>query len=139
MREGAQMWTVRRRLVFPAPLLVFGAGLRPVAFCAIARPEGFAAMLRRPVAGWWRRSRSRTIIAYTMADMERVMEVAKGLNATGFVTTEKDAVKLTAAMRARLEAVGPLMVVALEVEFVDAEQVVARDAETQIAGGAKSA
>ena len=45
MREGAQMWVVRRRLRFPAPLFVFGAGLKPIAFCGLARPEGFAAML----------------------------------------------------------------------------------------------
>jgi hypothetical protein len=32
--------------------------------------------------------------------MERVIEVAKGLNGSGFITTEKDAVKLTEAMRA---------------------------------------
>ena len=51
MREGAQMWVVRRRLVFPAPLFVFSAGLRPVAFCAIARPEGFQAMLREAGCG----------------------------------------------------------------------------------------
>src|ERR1700761_2553333 len=35
VREGAQIWTVQRRLRFPAPLFVFGSGLRPVAFCAI--------------------------------------------------------------------------------------------------------
>ena len=51
MREGAQMWVVRRWLVFPAPLFVFSAGLRPVAFCAIARPEGFQAMLRESGCG----------------------------------------------------------------------------------------
>ena len=32
--------------------------------------------------------------AYELADIDRVIEVAKGLKATGFVT-EKDAVKLT--------------------------------------------
>jgi len=53
-----------------------------------------------------------------------VIGVANGLNATGFVTTEKDAVKLSAELRALLEGVGPVMVVALEVEFVDAEAVV---------------
>jgi tetraacyldisaccharide 4'-kinase len=55
----------------------------------------------------------------------RVIAVANGLNASGFVTTEKDAVKLTAELRGLLEAVGPVMVVALEVEFVNAEAVAA--------------
>jgi tetraacyldisaccharide 4'-kinase len=58
-----------------------------------------------------------------MADIERVIEVAKSLNGSGFVTTEKDAVKLTAAMRERLQQLGPLMVVALEAEFADAQAI----------------
>jgi tetraacyldisaccharide 4'-kinase len=61
---------------------------------------------------------------YTPGDVERLLLLAKNLQASGFVTTEKDAVKLSAEMRARLETVGPVMVVALEAEFVDAEAVV---------------
>jgi tetraacyldisaccharide 4'-kinase len=125
VREGAQMWTVRRTLRFPAPMFVFGAGLKPVAFCAIARPEGFATMLMEAGCGIVETVAFVDHHRYTIADVQRVIEVAKGLNATGFVTTEKDAVKLSAAMRERLEAVGPLMVVALEAEFADAEKVVA--------------
>ena len=37
------IWKVRRSLRFPQPLGVLSAGLRPMAFCGIARPEGFAA------------------------------------------------------------------------------------------------
>jgi tetraacyldisaccharide 4'-kinase len=55
--------------------------------------------------------------------MERILEVGRQLNATGFVTTEKDDVKLTATMRERLEILGPLMVVGLEAEFEDANAV----------------
>ena len=69
--------------------------------------------------------------AYDMADMERVVELAKELKATGFVTTEKDAVKLTAAMRARLEQLGSLMVAALDAEFVFPERV-ARELEERV-------
>lgn len=52
------------------------------------------------------------------------------------MTTEKDAVKLTAAMRARLETLGPVMVAALDAEFVFPERV-ARELEARItaAGG----
>ena len=123
VREGAQMWTVRRTLLFPAPLFVFGAGLRPIAFCAIARPEGFAAMLQDAGCGIVETVAFGDHHRYSMADIERVVEVAKGLNGSGFVTTEKDAVKLTAAMHERLEQVGPLMVVALQAEFADAQAV----------------
>jgi tetraacyldisaccharide 4'-kinase len=124
VREGAQMWTVQRKLRFPAPLFVFGAGLRPVAFCAIARPEGFASMLAEAGCGVVETVAFRDHHAYTMADVDRVIEVARGLKATGFVTTEKDGVKLTVAMRERLEAFGLLMIVALEAEFVDGQAVV---------------
>jgi tetraacyldisaccharide 4'-kinase len=125
MREGAQMWVARRRLVFPNVMKTFGAGLRPVAFCAIARPENFADMLLDAGCGVVETVAFADHHRYTKADVLRVIGVANGLNASGFVTTEKDAVKLTPELRAMLEAVGPLMVVALEVEFVDAEAVVA--------------
>jgi tetraacyldisaccharide 4'-kinase len=72
---------------------------------------------------------------YTLSDVDGVIKVAQGLGASGFVTTEKDAVKLSAEMRGRLEAVGPVMVAALEVEFVDAAAVVrAIEAKLQEAG-----
>jgi tetraacyldisaccharide 4'-kinase len=119
LRERGQMWTVRRRLHFPAPLRVFGAGLRPVAFCAIARPVGFAAMLQEAGCGVVETVAFPDHHRYSKADMERVIEVAKSLNGSGFVTTEKDAVKLSEAMREQLEQAGPLMVVALEAEFAD--------------------
>jgi tetraacyldisaccharide 4'-kinase len=119
LRERGQMWTVRRTLRFPAPLRVFGAGLRPVAFCAIARPENFAAMLQEAGCGVVETVAFPDHHRYAKADIERVIEVAKNVNGSGFVTTEKDAVKLTEAMRERLEQHGPLMVVALEAEFAD--------------------
>jgi tetraacyldisaccharide 4'-kinase len=119
LRDRGQMWIVRRTLRFPAPLRVFGAGLRPVAFCAIARPEDFAAMLHSAGCGVVETVAFADHHRYGSADMERVIEVAKGLNGSGFITTEKDAVKLTEAMRRRLEEHGPLMVVALEAEFAD--------------------
>jgi tetraacyldisaccharide 4'-kinase len=119
LRERAQMWVVRRRLRFPPPLFVFGAGLRPVAFCGLARPEGFAAMLAEAGCGVVETVAFQDHHRYTTADIARVLEVAKALNATGFVTTEKDAVKLSPAMRAQLEQLGPLMIVALEAEFDD--------------------
>jgi len=119
LRERGQMWIVRRNLHFPGPLRVFGAGLRPVAFCAIARPEDFAAMLQEAGCGVVETVAFADHHRYSAADMKRLVEVAKGLNGSGFITTEKDAVKLTEAMRRQLEQHGPLIVVALEAEFAD--------------------
>jgi tetraacyldisaccharide 4'-kinase len=124
LREGARLWVVRRRLLFPAPLFVFGAGLRPVAFCALARPEGFAAMLADAGCGVVETVAYRDHHRYTLGDVERLVALAGRLQASGFVTTEKDAVKLTAAMRSRLEEVGAVMTVGLETEFMDREAVV---------------
>jgi len=130
----ALVWTVRRKLRFPAPLFVFGAGLRPVAFCAIARPEGFAEMLVKAGCGVVDTIFFADHHAYDMGDMERVVELAVGLKASGFVTTEKDAVKLTPGMMAKLETLGPVMVAALGCEFVFPERV-ARELEARITPG----
>ncbi len=113
------IWTVRRTLRFPAPLGIFGAGLRPLAFCALARPENFAAMLAKAGCGV-----VDTVIfpdhhRYESRDVQLLIRVAKQMQATGLVTTEKDAVKLSPAMRTQLEAeVGSVVVVQLDVTFV---------------------
>ena len=111
-------WVIKRRLSLDGdaekPL-----SARPLAFCGIARPKGFTAMLLtegcRPVE----------MIAfpdhhaYVDGDINRLLEAARQYGADGFVTTEKDAVKLTPAMRERLETAGPLVVARLSVEFSD--------------------
>jgi len=130
-RPGALIWTLRRSLHFASPLFVFGAGLRPVAFCAIARPEGFAVMLIQAGCGI-----ADTIFFpdhhhYTMADIEKIIELARSLKATGLVTTEKDAVKLTTAMRERLATIGAIMVAELNVDFVYPERLM-RELESRL-------
>lgn len=113
------LWTVRRSLQFPAPLGIFGAGLRPLAFCALARPENFAAMLAGSGCGIVDTMIFPDHHRYTERDLSLLVRVARQMQATGLVTTEKDAVKLSPAMRARLEAeVGPVMVVRLHAQFV---------------------
>ena len=123
LHKSVTIWQIQRRLRFPAPLGVLGAGLRPVAFCAIARPEGFAEMLKDAGCGIVEAVAFPDHHAFTAQDVEQLLDVAKRRRASGFVTTEKDAVKLTDALRMRLETVGPVVVVELQVEFVDAEAV----------------
>lgn len=115
---SAPLWSMRRTLRFPQPLGVFSAGLRPLAFCALARPEGFAASLQSSGCGV-----IDTVIfddhhRYDADDLDQILKAARDLNATGFVTTEKDAVKLSPAHRAELESFGPLAVVALDADFL---------------------
>ena len=56
---------------------------------------------------------------YEDRDVRLMVKMAKQMQATGLVTTEKDAVKLSPAMRAQMEAeVGPVMVVQMDANFV---------------------
>jgi tetraacyldisaccharide 4'-kinase len=114
------VWVIRRRLSLDGD----GERLlsaRPLAFCGIARPKDFTRML---VAEGCRAVE--TIVfpdhhAYIDPDIARLLREARQRGADGFVTTEKDAVKLTPVMRERLETVGPLVVARLGVELVDEE------------------
>jgi tetraacyldisaccharide 4'-kinase len=131
LRSGAAVWSVRRTVEVPEIEHGVDSGRKMVAFCAIARPEGFVAMLKGTgldVVDW---------IAfpdhyrYTGEDMRRLTESLRASGARAFVTTEKDAVKIDAPMRAQLEGAAPLLVARLRVEFVDADAVV-RDLEGRI-------
>ncbi|HZL27622.1 MAG TPA: tetraacyldisaccharide 4'-kinase [Acidobacteriaceae bacterium] len=123
VHKSVTLWQIRRRLRFPAPLGVLSAGLRPVAFCAIARPEAFAEMLLDAGCGIVDTVAFPDHHRFTAGDVEQLLDVAKKRKASGFVTTEKDAVKLPDVLRKWLETVGPVVVVELDVEFVDAEAV----------------
>jgi tetraacyldisaccharide 4'-kinase len=121
MREGAAIWTVRRELRIPAEA---NAGMRPLAFCAIARPESFWMMLAEAGCTIANAVAFADHHIYTAADMERLVKAAQQSGATGFLTTEKDAVKLNHAMLAQLRTVGPVGIVSLDAKFVDEAEVV---------------
>ena len=115
--EAPPIWLIRRSLEFGV-----GGGSLPkrlVAFCGIARPEGFTRMLEergvRPTGVVTFRDHHR----YVEEDVTRLIAEARRIGADGLVTTEKDAVKLTREMRERLEEIGPLVVAELRVELVD--------------------
>jgi tetraacyldisaccharide 4'-kinase len=135
---GKRVWVVRRTLrlgeedpgLKPSSSMGDSVGLKPHAstqgqkmlvFCGIARPEGFLGMLEEmgvAVAG--------TVFfadhhAFGEGDVTRLVAEARAARATGFCTTEKDAVKLKPVMRERLEAVGPVMVAALQLTLVEGE------------------
>lgn len=110
------VWVVRRSLSLN------GIAARPLAFCGIARPENFTASLtaigRAPVE---------TLAfpdhhAYSSRDMDRLIEKARKHGTDSLVTTEKDAVKLTPAMREQLRAAGPLLIARLGVEMMDEQE-----------------
>ena len=115
------VWTIERRFAF-----VDGTpSARPLAFCGIARPGGFLASLDEahvtPAAFVPLRDHTR----YDDARIASLGARARAAKADGFVTTAKDAVKLSAAMRRTLAAVGPLATGDISVRLRDEQRCVA--------------
>jgi tetraacyldisaccharide 4'-kinase len=112
----APVWWMRRSVQLPTEL---GGSKRVVAFCGIARPEEFFAALA--AAGC---SPLRTVSfvdhhRYSRADAENLARVAAELSADALITTEKDAVKLDAALLPRIQRAALLRVVPLMVSLRD--------------------
>ena len=114
LQPGTQTFLLRRTLQFPD-----AAGGSVLAFCGIARPQGFLQML--PSCGL------RVIDSvsypdhhrYTVRELDGLVRRLQSSAAHAFVTTEKDAVKITPELRAILEAAAPMHVARLHVEFTD--------------------
>ena len=111
---GKMVWRVRRGII---PQNV---PPRPIVFCGIARPQNFMLQLRAagidPVAEAFFRDHH----AYTEKDVRDLLRLRQRSEASGFVTTEKDAVNLGGY----LAALAPLAVVPVKMELTDAANVV---------------
>jgi tetraacyldisaccharide 4'-kinase len=121
MRPDALLWTVRRELRLPNAI---NPGPKPLAFCAIARPDGFWAMLAQADCEFVDQVAFPDHQPYDMVDLDRLVAIATERRATGFLTTEKDAVKLSGLMLQRLQSIGPVCVAALAATFTDESEVV---------------
>jgi tetraacyldisaccharide 4'-kinase len=115
------IWVIRRSLSLGEAGEV-ALPSKPLAFCGIARPESFPKMLA--AQGY---EPMDTMIfpdhhAYDDGDVRLLIERAREVDANGFVTTEKDAVKLTPILQDHLAAVGPVVVARLSVELVDEQE-----------------
>ena len=114
-KKKPAIWIIRRQLSLGGGEV--GLPSRPLAFCGIARPGNFFRML----AGQGYEPTATVEFAdhhaYGDRDVVRLLREARRHEANGFVTTEKDAVKLTPLMRDRLETIGPLVVTRLSVEL----------------------
>lgn len=110
---AAQVWIQTRRLVVEPDLG------RAVAFCGIARPDEFFAGLRAQGVDI---AATRAIAdhqTYSPAEIDRLAGLVARHNAKCLVTTEKDAVRLTAEQRQKLEQAAPLRLARLEVVLHD--------------------
>ena len=87
-QQGKLIWRTRRNVAVPA------GRPTPVVFCGIARPQQFFAQVRAggilPAA----EVEFRDHHAYDRNDIERLLAMRGKLNASGFITTEKDAINL---------------------------------------------
>ncbi len=113
---GHAVWVVRR-------VMQVQTSARPLAFCGLARPEDFFAGLRAVGVRAVKEIRFRDHHRYTGQDVDHLIARAKHAGADGFVTTEKDAVKLTESVLVRMAEVGPVAVAELRVEFAEPERV----------------
>lgn len=90
-----------------------------LAFCGIARPDAFLQSLRlsgvEPTSFVALKDHQR----YDDGVVQRLVQAAERVKANGFVTTAKDAVKLSQAMRTALQRVGPIAVGDIEVSICD--------------------
>jgi len=114
LQPGTQIFLLRRTLQVPD-----ASGDSVLAFCGIARPQGFLEVL--PSCGL-------CVIdsvsypdhhRYTAREMHELVRRLQSSAAHAFVTTEKDAVKITPELRAILAAAAPIHVARLHVEFTD--------------------
>lgn len=109
-------WLMRRALQMPPEL----SSQTPVlAFCGIARPQEFFTALRAQGAKIVAQAAFRDHRAFTSSDLDRVLALAREHQAQAFVTTEKDAIRLAPAQRARLSRVAPVLTAPLTVQFLD--------------------
>ncbi|MEI9978086.1 MAG: tetraacyldisaccharide 4'-kinase [Edaphobacter sp.] len=127
-KKTPAIWVIRRMLSLGEGGKV-GLPSRPFAFCGIARPSGFTEMLAEqgyePMDAMFFPDHH----AYDDRDVRLLLEGARRVQANGFVTTEKDAVKLTPVLRDHLETLGPIVVARLSVELLHEQ-----DALSQLVG-----
>jgi len=131
---GVPVWRVHRQISFPdtAPVLFSDVPTYGhIVFSAIARPADFVHMLKEAGVHALEAIVFPDHHAYTDDDVRKLIETFDASVGNGFVTTEKDAVKLSLAMRTQLEKVGPLAVARLDSLFVDEAEVM-RELEARL-------
>jgi tetraacyldisaccharide 4'-kinase len=129
MRKGAAIWVVHRSVDLAADVLHSNCGI--VAFCGIARPKDFVDTLRTGGARVVDSIAFPDHHRYSAENMQQLTESLRVRAGEAFITTEKDAVKLTPELRAQLEAAAPVLVARLQAVFLDPEEV-ARELEARL-------
>lgn len=116
---AAPVWVQRRKLTVE-PLT------RAFAFCGIARPDDFFATLRAQNVDLIATRVLRDHQTYSNAEIERLIATLRRHEARCFVTTEKDAVRLSPKQRNHLEEVAPLHVAQLKISLENEQAIASR-------------
>ncbi len=98
---------------------------RAVAFCGIGNAAQFFSSLRQAGISPEAEVAFRDHHVYTDSDVDALVERAKACHADGFVTTEKDSMRLEGELRETLEAFAPLHIAQLAVTLVEPERCLA--------------
>jgi tetraacyldisaccharide 4'-kinase len=117
----AQVWTIRRELILPSE-----RPQRMVAFCGIARPASFFAMLRAAGCELAGEIAFPDHHAYETEDYLRLVEAVLHAGADGLITTAKDAVKIPRVAMTKLNGIAEVVVARLEVVLTDETLVIER-------------
>lgn len=106
------IWILHRELTPPACQSA-------IAFCGIARPSEFFSALTAGGTNLAARMAFPDHHTWTDSDLDRLLTLQRQHPAEAFVTTEKDAIRLSPQQRARLESAAPLLTAPLRVHFED--------------------
>lgn len=117
------IWIVERRTTLPSPAESIPGAL---AFCAIGFAEEFFDGLRQAGLTLQSTIAFRDHHAYTPDDIETLKAAARRCGAKCFVTTEKDSMRLSPALRDSLEKQGPLHIAGLDVRLQREKDCLAR-------------
>ncbi|MGB7189984.1 MAG: tetraacyldisaccharide 4'-kinase [Acidobacteriaceae bacterium] len=99
---------------------------RAIVFCGIARPQEFFAALRSQGIDLAAAIALGDHQRYTRAELDRLAAALRHHGAPCFLTTEKDAARLTPEQRARLEQTAPLRLARLQVSLEDEPAILAQ-------------
>jgi tetraacyldisaccharide 4'-kinase len=119
--SNAEVWIVRREVALP-----IAKPSRMIAFCGIARPEGFFAMLRKAGCEFAGQVEFPDHHAYRAEDYLRLVEAVLHAGADGLVTTAKDAVKIPQVAMEKLSGIAPVIIAKLKVTLTDENKAMQR-------------
>ena len=119
--NNAPIWVTRRQITLTA-----NPPARPIAFCGIARPEGFFGMLRAAGCDLVGEIAFPDHHKYRTEDFLRLVEAVLHAGADGLITTAKDAVKIHPAAMTKLSSLATVHVAQFKVRLLNEAEALRR-------------